>query len=143
MKRGVVRISMASLNLHKHLDLVSGVIDRMANNSFIVRGWSITITIGVLAFSLDKKLPILALALCIPLFAFWMIDAYYLWKERAFRELFDMIRLKSDEEIDYDMRPSSIGPKANLLQTVFAPVLVCLYGSLIALASTIYWVLGK
>jgi len=39
--------------LHKEIDLVQNVINRMANNSFLLKGWLITLIVGVLALTSD------------------------------------------------------------------------------------------
>ena len=40
-----------------------------------------------------------------PLLVFWILDAYYLWQERLFRAVYDSIRQKSEDEIDFEMKP--------------------------------------
>lgn len=93
------------MNKHKHLDLVSAVINRMAQNSFTVRGWCITLVTAVVAFGVEAGEQSLALAALVPLLLFWTIDVYYLRQERAFRRLYDVVRKRPDEEIDFDMTP--------------------------------------
>ncbi|MBL7750778.1 MAG: hypothetical protein JNN29_05310, partial [Chitinophagaceae bacterium] len=81
-------------NLHKELDIIQSIINRMANNSFLVKGWAMTLVSGLLAFGKDVILAdksgvyylIMMLGILIP---FWWLDAYYLKQERAFRKLYD------------------------------------------------------
>ena len=42
--------------LHKEIDLIQGVINRMANNSFLLKGWLISLIAVVLALSKDSLL---------------------------------------------------------------------------------------
>ena len=35
----------------KHLEMVQGVINRMANNSFMLKGWAVTLVAGIFALS--------------------------------------------------------------------------------------------
>lgn len=38
----------------KHLELVQGVINRMANNSFMLKGWAVTLVAGVFCFGSQR-----------------------------------------------------------------------------------------
>ena len=40
--------------LHKEIDLIQGVINRMANNSFLLKGWLVTLITVVLALTKDS-----------------------------------------------------------------------------------------
>lgn len=77
----------------KHLTFIQTIIARLANNSFLVRGWLIAILIGSLAVS-DKisesvnNLPLLYFSL---IMIFWFSDAYFLYQERQFRRLYDLV----------------------------------------------------
>lgn len=78
------------LRLH-HLDTLQSVINRMSQNSFAIRGWSVTLASAILAFSSTQRsvqgsLVFLAL---VPAWIFWGLDAYYLRQERLFRQLHD------------------------------------------------------
>ncbi len=34
-------------NKHKHLELVQGVVNRMASNLFMLKGWAVTLVAGI------------------------------------------------------------------------------------------------
>ncbi|MFC4024762.1 hypothetical protein ACFOUV_13245 [Oceanobacillus longus] len=92
-------------NKIKHLEFIQQTISRMASNSFFLKGWAVTLVVGVLAFAnvkdMDEKYIIIAL---IPTIVFWFLDGFYLHQEKLFRELYDDIRkIKSDEDIDFSM----------------------------------------
>lgn len=80
-------------NQVKHLEMVQGVIDRMANNSFLLKGWSITLVAAILAAYASQSNPSTAFALLalFPALVFWGLDAFYLRTERKFRKLHDDI----------------------------------------------------
>ena len=89
----------------KHLDLIQNVIARMAHNSFLLKGWSVTL-VGAL-FALSKTdigggITLIAILLTM---MFWVLDAFYLSKEHLFRLLYDEIRVKEPDEIDFSMTP--------------------------------------
>lgn len=72
--------------LSDHLQMIQGVINRLASNSFSYKGWAVTGTLAVLAASSESKIsPWLAL---LPALTFWVLDAYSLMLERAYRSLY-------------------------------------------------------
>lgn len=81
--------------LHKEIDLIQGVINRMANNSFLLKGWMITIIVAVLALTKDTlvtdDIDYLSIVLLLPLIVFWYLDAFFLHKEKCFRKLYEWV----------------------------------------------------
>jgi hypothetical protein len=74
----------------RHLTDIQVAIERLSQHSFVIRGWSLTLVSLVLAF-LSRQGPhsaaLAALAL-VPALVFWGLDAYYLRRERLFRQLY-------------------------------------------------------
>ena len=66
----------------KHLELVQGVINRMANNSFMLKGWAVTLVAGIFALAGKDTDKLYFLVAYIPVLVFWGLDAYYLLQER-------------------------------------------------------------
>ena len=58
--------------LHKEIDLIQSCITRMASNSFMLKGWAISIVAVVLALA-DKLIgaTLLSVIMLIPLVSFW------------------------------------------------------------------------
>lgn len=83
--------------LHKEIDLIEAVITRMAHNSFLVKGWILSICAFVITIRQSVPLTRLSLLLIVPILSFWWLDSYYLRLERAFRSLYDE-RLKQRTE---------------------------------------------
>jgi len=82
----------------KHLEIIQSVITRMATNSFLLKGWRVTLTAALFALAAkDSNLKFVLVAL-LPVLSFWGLDAYYLRQERLFRKLYDELRLASREE---------------------------------------------
>jgi len=76
----------------EHLDYIQNTINRMSNNSFLIKGWTITFISLLFILSVNKSnIWFLVLSL-LPLFCFWGLDAYYLRQERLFRKLYDAVR---------------------------------------------------
>ena len=90
-------------NKIKHLEMIQAVIQRMANNSFQLKGWAVTLVgvIGALSTAQDnKRFFILAF---IPIFAFWGLDSFYLQLERKFTVLYKTVVNKREEDVNFDM----------------------------------------
>lgn len=75
--------------IHKEIDLIQSIINRMAQNSFMIKGWVITIFVAVIALDVQTERFIPNLTLSIFPLAFWYIDAYYLYIERQYRNLYE------------------------------------------------------
>jgi len=81
----------------KEIDIVQDIIKRMAFNSFMIKGWAITLVVVTL---LLKGADYQVWIAFIPLLVFWFLDAYFLWHERMYRKLYDWVinnRLKTDK----------------------------------------------
>ena len=113
----------------KHLEMIQAIIERMSNNSFVIKGWSFT-SIGALFafwFSNTSMWYILLLNFCVTIL-FWFHDAYYLSLERQFRRLYDEVRL-SDIETDFRMTPKQ--EEGDFLIALFRPILKYTYGLIV------------
>lgn len=78
-------LSEESASVQAHLQILQGVIQRMAANSTSCKAWCITIVSAILVLIADKGKPGLAWLALLPSFLFLALDAYYLALERAFR----------------------------------------------------------
>ncbi|MCA0426127.1 MAG: hypothetical protein LCH37_01705 [Bacteroidetes bacterium] len=72
----------------KHLDHIQAVITRHNSNSFMIKGWAITICTVVLTVAGTWKEPVIALVALVPVFVFWLLDSFYLANERCFVSLY-------------------------------------------------------
>lgn len=87
----------------KHLEFIHSVINRMAGNAFLLKGWAVTLVSAILAFSIEKGRPTLALLALAPCALFWFLDAYYTAHEKRYRLLFKEIAGRKPGEVDFDM----------------------------------------
>lgn len=87
----------------KHLEMIQLIINRMATNSFMLKGWSVTLVAGIFALSSKDANKMYFLVAYIPIVVFWCLDAYYLLQERLFRSLYNKMRKLSEKEIDFSM----------------------------------------
>lgn len=116
----------------KHLEMIQAVINRLASNQFLFKGWSITIIATIATVATSSSRPIL---MTIPIMAtllFWFVDAYYLMLERAFRTLYRKTINNDSEIMDYDMDVSSFGVKfVDWWKTLWRPILFVFYVSVL------------
>ncbi len=77
----------------KHLEFIQAVISRLAQNSFLIKGWSVTLLTGLLILVLqqEKRFAGHVLLVAVPATVFWWLDAYYLYLERRFRDLYESV----------------------------------------------------
>jgi hypothetical protein len=80
----------------EHLKMIQGVITRMAQNSFLLKGWSITLVTALVAVALSATGKRYALLAFYPALAFWGLDAFYLRQERLFRRLHEAVAAAGD-----------------------------------------------
>ena len=111
----------------KHLDFVQGAINRLAGNSFAYKGWAATITSALIAFLL-KDQPRFIVAGLYPILAFWFLDANALALERAFRKLYDQVRLGNVTEYSMDIRPYR-RPLYDFMNALLSVSLLVFYGT--------------
>ena len=76
----------------EHLQLIQGVIDRMARNSFAIKAGSATIVAALLAVAFSSSSTKIAAVSVLPLLILWGLDGYYIRQERLFRCLYDWVR---------------------------------------------------
>lgn len=114
----------------KHLDFIQGVISRMATNSFLFKGWAITVASGLSAFGIaDDRAGVLALGL-VSTVLFWALDGYYLWLEREFRHLYSRVAAMPESTIDFAMEIEKRDAAANWMKTCGRKHLSLFYGSM-------------
>ena len=83
----------------KHLEFIQGVIGRLASDSFLMKGWALTVSGAFFGFSAKDVDWRVALVGLMPLVVFWGLDGYFLSRERMFRSLYDAVR-KRDPTVE-------------------------------------------
>lgn len=76
----------------KHLEFIQATVTRLGTNSFLVKGWALTLAAGLFALSASRLSWQIASVGLVPLLCFWYLDCYFLRQERAFRRLYDDAR---------------------------------------------------
>jgi hypothetical protein len=87
----------------KHLDFIQGVINRLSTNSFLLKGWSVVLVSALFALSATSTRVTFVFLAYVPAFVFWGLDGYFILLERVYRQHYDRVRTKSEDEIDFSM----------------------------------------
>lgn len=115
----------------KHLDYIQAAIARMANHSFLFKGWSMTIVGALFAFAVVEAKWALVLIALVTTVLFWGLDGYYLWIERGFVKLHNEVAIKPESEIDFSMAIDKEKAFRRWLRTCIRPHLVAFYGAIV------------
>ena len=136
-----------SAAVQKHLEMVQGVITRMAENSRSCKLWCVTLVSAVLVLVARTEKPEYALIALIPALLFLILDTYYLALERAFRASYNAFvrKLGGDSSTSADLY--RVAPSGSVLRYFMA----CLksfsiwpfYPTLVVMILIVWWALGR
>src|SRR5262245_52961229 len=86
----------------------------MAQNSFQLKGWTVTLAAALMVFLKGEARPGWLFVPTLPVIGFWLLDAWYLRRERLFRRLFDHVRTKNGT-LDFSMDARFAGEVGSVL----------------------------
>jgi|SRR6185312_935153 len=115
----------------KHLEFIQAAVKRMAGNSFLLKGWAVTLAGGLLALSfkqIDRRYLDIALAI---IGVFWLLDSYYLAHERKFIALFNKVRKQHSDASDFSMDTRSLGGRWSWVRCACSVTITLFYGGLL------------
>ena len=137
---------------HKEIDIIQACISRMAQNSFMIKGW-VFMLVAAFAALTAKNIDLYVLcAVGIFIFlVFWSLDAFFLKMEKLYRFKYEWVineRPKGNREYLYDLNPYQsktwiVGRKPpSVISVMFSKphTLLMFYGSpiLIGVAAIIF-----
>lgn len=124
---------MSGNDKHKHLEFLQAAINRMAGNLFLLKGWTVTLIAALFAIAAkDANIVFFAVAF-VPLFIFWGLDAFFLAQERRFRALYDDVRKRDEEDVDFSMNTAPYQEQHPWHSALWSPTLRWYYLSLAVL----------
>lgn len=115
----------------KHLEFLQAVVSRLGTNSFLVKGWALTLAGALLAFGAGNASWPVACTALISLLAFWFLDGYFLYQERLFRMLYDDVRRPGNTVEPFTMDPGPYANRVGWRAAAFSPTLSLFYGGLL------------
>jgi hypothetical protein len=117
----------------KEIEIIQEIINRMARNSFLIKGWTITLVVVTLLLKGNKYHTFIAF---IPILVFWFLDAYFLRLERLYRRLYNWVkdnRLKTKDFL-FDLNYKRFEKEEqSILRIMFSITLGLFYGSIFGL----------
>lgn len=122
-----------------HLELLQGVISRMASDAQNSRTLAITLAAAMIAIAQagNALMPWLALLAILPTALFWWQNAYALHVERSYRNLYDLVRMGRQVEpfsMDWRSSPDSRTPTRTAFEWVVAMPFVAVVAILMVVA---------
>jgi hypothetical protein len=116
----------------RHLELIQSVVSRLATNSFLTKGWALTVAGAVYGFSASHLNPWIAAVGFMPTLGFWWLDAYFLRQERLFRCLYNDARQPATPVVLFSMQIGiyKSNPIARWPRVLFSITLLIFYGIL-------------
>ena len=129
-------------NKIKHLEFIQTIINRMAANSFLIKGWAITLVAALFALSSKDANKNYIIISFLPVIIFWILDAYFLSRERSFRCLYDKVRNLDENEVDFSLDISQFKErKNNWFWSMFSHTILFFYASLIVVMLIIAYII--
>lgn len=114
----------------KHLEFIQGVINRMGQNSFLIKGWTITLVSALFALAVKDSNIKFVIVAYFPTIVFWVLDGYFLYQERLFRKLYDITRNK--KSVDYSMNTKEVdNGLMDWINAILSKTIILLYGTIL------------
>jgi hypothetical protein len=124
--------------LFKEVEIAQDIISRMGTNSFLIKGWSITLVVATLL--LGGGAAYYNYVALLPWLLFWSLDAYFLRTERLYRKLYDWLienrEAKTNQEHLLEMNKAKLEKRFGrempcLVQVMFSRTLIAFHGLLL------------
>ena len=127
----------------KHLEFIQGVVNRLASDSFRMKGWAVALVAALFVLLARQGRIEFVPIVVFPVIVFWGLDGYFVWQERLFRALYDHVRRVREADIDFsmDVGPFRTGWRRTWLGATFSRTLISFYGALtiaVGLVTCIY-----
>ncbi len=116
-----------------HLGFIQGVITRMGANSFLLKGWSVTLVAAIFALSAKDADHRFVLLAYFPVIVFWGLDGFFLHQEKLFRKLYEEVANGNIVNDVFTMNTAAVrGMVSSLPEVIFSKTLLIFHGSIVA-----------
>lgn len=120
---GVENDKITIEEIHKEIDLIQSCITRMAQNSFMIKGWFVSLYAVILALLPEKvNIFLLCAALVAINLIFWYLDGFFLRTEKVYRKIYDWVleaRPQNNRELLYQLNPFEFQGKIKETESVW------------------------
>lgn len=127
-----------------HLGFIQAVITRMGANSFLLKGWSITLVASIFALSAKDADHRFVLLAYFPVIVFWGLDGFFLHQEKLFRKLYEEVAKANIASDMFTMNAEAVRSLVPSLPVViFSKTLLIFHGSIVAVVLFAMFVIMK
>ncbi|EGQ8088817.1 hypothetical protein FWP56_21490 [Vibrio vulnificus] len=130
----------------KHLEFIQNVITRMNSNSFLIKGWTITLISALFALAAKDANIQYVLITYIVIPVFWFLDGFFISQERQYRDLYNEVSSKREADIDFSMNASKFTgkdyEKNSWVSGIFSKTLMPFYGITVAATAIVMFLIG-
>lgn len=124
--------TISTEELHKEIDLIQGCINRMANNSFLLKGWLVSLVVVIVALSPDELNKFVVITLIMVTISFWYLDAFFLRTEKLYTKLYEWVlekRNQGKKDFQYNLNPHRFDREVeSVVKVMFSKTLRWFYG---------------
>lgn len=127
--------------VEKEIDLIQGCINRMSQNSFVIKGWLITLIAVVLGLLPETfNIRILCIIGFLTTICFWYLDGFFLKIEKLYRWKYEWIikNRNTSNNFYYDLDPynkemwlddkdGTVKKEPNIFRIMFTKTLLPIY----------------
>jgi len=114
-----------------YLQMIQSIISRMASNSFLLKGWTVTLVSALFALAAKDSNHIYFVLAYFPTIMLWVLDGYFLSQERLFRSLYNHARISTDA-VEFSLDTRDFKNKWNGWASSFlSRTLIIFYGPII------------
>jgi hypothetical protein len=113
----------------KHLEMIQGIINRMNQCSFLLKGWGVIMISGLFALAANDANIRYVMITYIVIPVFWILDGFFIATERRYVALYDDVRELPNDKIDFDMNTSKYcNGRRTWIAGIFSKTLIPFYG---------------
>lgn len=117
-----------------HLGFIQSTISRMGSNSFLLKGWSVTLVAAIFALSAKDANHKFILLAYFPVIIFWFLDTYFLHQEKLFRALYEEVAKNNIPSTLFTMDTSSvIANVPKKIEVAFSSTIAIFHGAIISI----------
>jgi hypothetical protein len=127
----------------KHLEMLQGIINRMAQNSFMLKGWSVLIISALFALAAKDSQGSFVYVGYFPAIIFWILDGYFLMQERLFRRQYNKVCTLTEEQIDFSMSTGEFKKNITLSGAIFSKTLIIFHSMILIVLIVVTLIINK
>ena len=126
----------------KYLEFIQAAIARMSQNSFKLKGWTITLVSALSALGASGQDHRFVIVSYVAIPTFWILDGFFVATERRFREIYSVAVADESTNPTFAMDPTVYSDVHPWSKGIFSKTLLVFYPVLILLTLVVMFALG-